>query len=76
MTSIVSTPPGAVSKATTWLTNRLHEGSTWLGGAIVAVGTASFPTTGIAVLDHYTPFVQHVAQFAGVAMAAMSTKRP
>ena len=76
MTSIVSTPPGVASKATTWLMNRLHEGSTWLGGAIVAVGTASFPTTGIAVLDHYTPFVQHVAQFAGVAMAAMSTKWP
>jgi len=76
MTSIVSTTSSAASKAAIWLTNRLREGSTWLGGAIVAVGTASFPTTGIAVLDHYTPFVQHVAQFAGVAMAAMSTKWP
>jgi len=75
-TAVTTATTGAASKAMTWVHNRVREVSTWVGGVIVTLGTVSFPQTGIDVLDHYTPFVQHLAQFAGVAMAAMSTKHP
>lgn len=64
------------ASAGTWVVNRFKEASTWTGGAIVAVGSANFPTTGIDKVDHYTPMVQHLCQFVGVALACMSTKHP
>lgn len=71
--------PGAPAihvRAGQWVWSRAREVSTWIGAAITAVGSASFPPTGVIMIDHYTPLVQHCCQFAGVALACMSTRHP
>jgi hypothetical protein len=59
----------------TWVTNRLYEGSTYVGAVLVASGnwgiSSSSPTVQ-QVLDVYN----HVAPQVGAALVAMSTRHP